>query len=393
MSDPYAYFARVRDEAPVHWNDHHHMWVVTRYRDIVWLLRHPEWFSSSVFQNRPLAAEADKPDAPQALYAMIQSSFTDMLIQHDRPIHTVLRRALHGFFTPKVMTHWRPMVQSIIADLLDRLSPQGEMGLRRDVAAPMTLLVMARLLGLPDLDDAVVRSLSDNLLLIARWRFLPHGQDDRARATAAAIEALHSMLTPLLEVRRSATQDDLLSMFARAEDAGLLSRHQVLANVMMLLMAGHETGINLVCNGVLALLQHPEQWAALTQAPQVAVQTATEECLRYDPPVKSLRRIATQDLELAGEHIRPGEEIRWVIAAANRDPLTFARPNQFDVMRTPNPHLGFGAGIHHCLGVSIARMEGQGSSQSRHLSGLTSLHIFRPSQGQPGLANLIITIE
>jgi pimeloyl-[acyl-carrier protein] synthase len=357
--DPYAYFSRVRTEMPVHWNERHRTWVVTRYRDVVWLLRHPEWFSSAVFQHRPFAPKTAEPDAQQALYTRIQSSFTDMLIQQDRPMHTALRRAIHGFFTPNAIARWRPGVQSIVAALIDRLEPQGAMDFRRDVATPMTLLVMARLLGLPDPDDEALRSLSDKLLLIARWRFLQHGQDGRPCATATAIEDLHRLLTPLIEARTAAPQDDLLSLFAQAEHTGILSRQQVLANVMMLLMAGHETSINLVCNGVLALLQHPEQWAALIQAPQALAQPATEECLRYEPPVKSLRRIATQDLELAGQRIRQGEEIRWVIAAANRDPLVFDRPDQFDVTRTPNPHLGFGTGIHHCLGVGIARMEGQ----------------------------------
>lgn len=359
LHDPYPYFRCVQDEAPVHWNGRHNTWIVTRHEDVVWLLRHPEYFSSVVFQNRPLAPEGPAPETQQVLYHLIQAYFTDMLIQNDRPTHTALRRAVHGFFTPKSMDRWRTEVQSVIATLLDRLEPQGAMDLRHDFAVPMTLLVMARILGLPDSDDDFIRSLSDKLLLIARWRLLPRGQDDRVHATAAAIETLQGYLTPLIEARATAPQDDLLSVLAHGERLGTLSRQQVLANIMMLLMAGHETSINLVCNGTLALLQHPEQWAALTQAPQSLAQTTTEECLRYDAPVKSLRRIAAQDVELVGHSIRQGEEIRWMIAAANRDPRVFTRPDMFDVMRAPNAHVGFGSGIHHCLGVVVARMEGQ----------------------------------
>ncbi len=360
LQNPYPYFRQVQDEAPVHWNDRHNTWIVTRYQDVVWLLRHPEYFSSIVFQNRPLApAEALAPEPQQALYPLIQSYFTDMLIQNDRPIHTALRRAVHGFFTPKSMARWRPVVQSVIQNLLDQLEPQGEMDLRHDFAMPMTLLVMARLLGLPDRDDDFIRSLSDKLLLIARWRILPRGQDDRVYATAAAIEALQDYLTPLIEARSTTPQNDLLTVFAQGEHQGLFSRQQALANIMMLLMAGHETSINLVCNGTLALLQHPEQWVALNQEPQSLALTATEECLRYDAPVKSLRRIAAQDIDLAGHSIQRGEEVRWMMAAANRDPRVFAEPDTFDSTRTPNPHVGFGAGIHHCLGVVVARMEGQ----------------------------------
>ncbi len=359
VHDPYPFFDHLRAEAPVHWNATHNTWILTGYADVIWLLRHPEYFSSVVFQNRPLEPEGSAMETQQALYHLIQSCFNDMLIQNDRPTHATLRQSIHGFFTPKSMGRWRSVVQSVIATLLDRLSPQGEMDLRHDFATPMTLLVMARLLGLPDSDDAFIRSLSEKLLLIARWRLLPRGQDDRVHATAVAIEALHDYLTPLIEARASSPQDDLLSVFAHAEHSGALSRHQVLANITMLLMAGHETSINLVCNGTLALLQHPEQWAALTRAPQSLAQTATEECLRYDPPVKSLRRIAARDIELAGQPIQPGEELRWMIAAANRDPSVFANPHAFDLKRTPNPHVGFGSGIHHCLGVVVARMEGQ----------------------------------
>ena len=356
---PYSYFNRVRAEAPVHWNDRHKTWILTRYDDVVWLLRHPEYFSSVVFQNRPLASEGTVPDSQQTPYTLIQSYFTDMLIQQDRPTHTALRHVIHGFFTPKSVARWRTVVQSVIATLLDRLEPQGAMDLRYDFAIPMTLLVMARLLGLPDRDDDVIRSLSDILLLIARWRLLPRSQDDRVHATAAAIEALHDYLNPLIDARATTPQNDLLSVFAHSERTGALSRHQVVANIIMLLMAGHETSINLVCNGTLALLHHPEQWAVLTQAPPSLAQAATEECLRYDPPVKSLRRVAAQTIELSGHTIRQGEELRWIIAAANRDPSVFDRPDVFDLRRDPNPHVGFGSGIHHCLGVVVARMEGQ----------------------------------
>ncbi len=359
VHDPYSYFSRVRNEAPVHWNDRHQTWVVTRYEDVVWVLRHPEHFSSVVFENRRLGREEDAPETQQVLYDLIQSYFTDMLIQHDRPTHTVLRQAVHGFFTPKSMARWRRVVQMVIADLLDEVEPRGEMDLRQDVAVPMTLFVMAHILGLPDSDHAFIRGLSDRLLLIARWRTLPRGQDERAYDTAGAIESLCDYLTPLIEARAHAPQADLLSVFAHAEGSGILSRQQVLANVMMLLMAGHETSINLVCNGVLALLKHPEPWAALTRSPQSLAQATTEECLRYDAPVKSLRRMTVQDIELAGQTIRQGEAVRWVIAAANRDPRVFSQPDTFDPMRSPNPHVGFGSGIHHCLGVVVARMEGQ----------------------------------
>jgi cytochrome P450 len=132
-----------------------------------------------------------------------------------------------------------------------------------------------------------------------------------------------------------------------------------MANALLLLTAGHETTINLIGNGLLAFLHHPEQWAMFTQAPRQHAVLATEECLRYDPPVKSFTRMAVAEVPWRGKVIRPGERVRWVIASANRDPARFVAPDTFDMHRDPNPHVAFGSGIHHCLGASLARLEGQ----------------------------------
>jgi cytochrome P450 len=139
----------------------------------------------------------------------------------------------------------------------------------------------------------------------------------------------------------------------------VFTRHQVLVNTALLLFAGHETTMNLICNGTLALIRSPDEWARLTADPAGATRLATEECLRYDPPVKSTQRIAVADVERGGKTIREGDRIRWIIAAANRDPRAFDDPDRFDVGRKPNPHVSFGAGIHYCLGVALARIEGQ----------------------------------
>jgi len=139
----------------------------------------------------------------------------------------------------------------------------------------------------------------------------------------------------------------------------VFTRHQVLVNTGLLLFAGHETTMNLICNGLLAFIRHPDQWDRLRADPGGLARTATEECLRYDPPVKSTQRIASEDVELGGQTINAGDRIRWIMAAANRDPAVFPDPDRFDIGRQPNPHLSFGSGIHYCLGVALARMEGQ----------------------------------
>jgi pimeloyl-[acyl-carrier protein] synthase len=148
-------------------------------------------------------------------------------------------------------------------------------------------------------------------------------------------------------------------VLAQGEKAGVFTRHQVLVNTSLLLLAGHETTINLLCNGTLALIRHPEQWGLLKQDPAGRTVRATEECLRYDAPVKSIQRIASQDVEIHGQRLRQHDRIRWFISSANRDPKTFAAPDTFDISRYPNPHVAFGSGIHHCLGATLARLEGQ----------------------------------
>jgi pimeloyl-[acyl-carrier protein] synthase len=166
-------------------------------------------------------------------------------------------------------------------------------------------------------------------------------------------------LSPLVEERIEHPGDDFVSVVASGEKRGIFTRHQVLVNCSLLLLAGHETTINLLCNGTLAFLRHPAQWALFKQNPTGWAKRATEECLRYDPPVKSIQRIAAQDVELRGKVLRQDDRLRWFISSANRDPEVFADPETFDITRDPNPHVAFGSGVHHCLGATLARLEGQ----------------------------------
>ncbi len=162
-----------------------------------------------------------------------------------------------------------------------------------------------------------------------------------------------------MEERVNDPGDDLLSVLASGEKKGVFTRQEVLANAVLLLLAGHETTINLICNGTRALIQHPDQLASFREDPAGRTVRATEECLRYDSPVRSIQRIASQDIELGGKTIRKNDRLRWFISSANRDPEVFTDPDVFDIARYPNPHVAFGSGIHHCLGATLARLEGQ----------------------------------
>ncbi|HEX9870570.1 MAG TPA: cytochrome P450 [Candidatus Tectomicrobia bacterium] len=353
IADPYAYYDRLRDEAPVYWNELYQLWVVTSYEHVVWLTRHHELFSSAVFKNDPRPAYPDIDESDLGLYEYVRQYQADQFIQHDRPEHLEMRKVVHGYFTPKSMEAWRPFVQSAIKDLLDEAQEKGRMDVMRDFATPLPVLVIAQMMGVPREDRAYVRHLAEKLLNIGR------GEPDRMKPLSEGMQGMIDYVSPLVDERIDKPGDDFISILAQGEKAGVFTRHQVLVNTSLLLLAGHETTINLLCNGTLAFIRHPEQWELLKQDPGGRTVRATEECLRYDAPVKSIQRIASQDVEMHGKLLRKSDRIRWFISSANRDPKTFAEPSTFNISRYPNPHVAFGSGIHHCLGATIARLEGQ----------------------------------
>jgi cytochrome P450 len=223
-----------------------------------------------------------------------------------------------------------------------------------DFATPLPVLVIAQMLGIDYQDRQFIRSLAEKLLFIGR------GEVDRMKPLTEGIQDLQEYLAPMVAERVDHPGDDLLSVLATGEKKGVFSRDQVVANAILLLLAGHETTINLICNGTLAFIQHPEQWDKFKANPTQLMKSATEECLRYDSPVKSIQRIAAEDVEMRGEKVlKKDDRIRWIISSANRDPEKFPDADVFDIERYPNLHVAFGSGIHHCLGATLARLEGQ----------------------------------
>jgi len=353
IADPYAYYGRLRDEDPVHWNDAYALWVITRHDDVTWMTRHNELFSSAVFRNDPRPAYPDIDESDLGLYEYVRNYQADQFIQHDRPVHLDMRRIVHGYFTPKAMESWRPFVVNAIKELLDAAEEKGSMDVMRDLATPLPVLVIAQMMGVPAEDRPYVRQLAEKLLYIAR------GEHDRMPILTDGMKGMIEYVCPLVDERIVRPGDDFISVLADGEKRGVFTRHQVLVNTSLLLLAGHETTINLICNGVLAFIQHPDQWALFKEDPVGRAKWATEECLRYDAPVKSIQRLASQDIEMRGKVMEKNDRIRWFISSANRDPEKFANPNTFDITRQPNPHVAFGNGVHHCLGATLARVEGQ----------------------------------
>ncbi len=353
LADPYTYYGRLRDEDPVHWNDIYALWVITRHDDVTWMTRHNELFSSAVFKNDPKPAYPAIDELDLGLYEYVRNYQADQFIQHDRPEHLDMRKIVHGYFTPKAMESWRPFVVNAVKELLDAAEEKGSMDVMRDLATPLPVLVIAQMMGVPAEDRPYVRQLAEKLLYIGR------GERDRMPILTDGMKGMVEYVSPLVDERIAKPGDDFISVLASGEKNGVFTRHQVLVNTSLLLLAGHETTINLICNGTLAFIQHPDQWALYKEDPVGRAKWATEECLRYDAPVKSIQRLASQDIEVRGKVMEKNDRIRWFISSANRDPNVFADADKFDITRQPNPHVAFGNGVHHCLGATLARVEGQ----------------------------------
>jgi cytochrome P450 len=353
IADPYTYYGRLREEDPVHWNEAYELWAVTRYDDLVWLTRHHELFSSAVFKNDPRPAYPAIDESDLGLYEYVKNYQADQFIQHDRPEHLEMRRVMHSYFTPKQMEAWRPFVQDAVKELLDAAEERGEMDIMRDLATPLPVMVIAQMMGVPPSERGYVRQLAEKLLYIGR------GEYDRMKPLTEGMRGMIDYVSPMVDERLANPGDDFISVLASGEKKGVFTRHEVLVNTSLLLLAGHETTINLICNGALAFIRHPDQWEVLKQDPEGLAKSATEECLRFDSPVKSIQRIASQDVEMRGKVLRKADRIRWFISSANRDPEAFDNPIAFDITRHPNQHVAFGSGTHHCLGATLARVEGQ----------------------------------
>jgi len=353
VQDPYTYYGILREEDPVHWNPLYETWVITRYEDVVRSLRHPEFFSSEVYIRDPSPPYPPIVEEDQGLYEFNKTYLSHWFIRRDRPDHLRMRQIPHLQFSPKyIQQRFRTMVQDIIKYLIREVADQGRMDIIQDFAAPLPILVIAEWFGFPKEDREFLRHTSRGVLSIEE------AAADRNEKTANAILTLKEYINPFVEARLANPGDDLLSLMANGERQGLVSRDEVVGNTILLLIAGHQTTINLIANGTLALMRHPAQWELLRDDPPLIVR-ATEEVLRYDSPVKRAPRIIAEDVEMHRKTLHRSERVLIVLSSANRDPRPFSDPDKLDITRYPNPHVAFGGGVHHCLGANLARLEGQ----------------------------------
>jgi cytochrome P450 len=350
--DPYTYYAGLRESDPVHWDESVGAWFVTRYDDVVQVLRQPSHFSSRVLSDDLDPFPPIEP-SDQALFEHVRSNEASAFVRHDRPEHAAMRRTVQLPFTPTAVERWRPVVRELVKSLLDRLMKTGTMDVVNDLGQPLPFMIVTAMMGLPEGDRAQVRAALVQLLE------LRGGDPHRFRRISPAISWLETYLGGLIDERHREPADDLLTLLANAERGGTLSREQSVGNAIFLLHAGQATTAALVSNGVLAFIRNPTQWSELRLGTQERIASAVEEVLRYDPSVKAFDRIASTTTRLEGREIKAGQRLYCVIASANRDPRRFAQPETFDIMRSPNPHLAFGTGFHACMGGGLARLEAQ----------------------------------
>jgi len=340
-ANPYPYFPALLDGPPRRVDLFMPAAVVARYADATIVLRDSERFSV----RRPELLRRARIDpfdgAPTILTA-------------DPPVHTRLRRLVNKAFTPSRVRKLESRIREIAADLLDRGSGGGEVEAMAGLANPLPAIVIAELLGVSPRDHESFKQWSNDLI----GSFGRELATDPSPEGIAAKEALRNYLAGAIEERRARPADDLIGALVTARDENdALTEDELLAFVMLLLLAGNDTTTNLIGNGLLALARHPEQQHRLRQDPGLMAK-AIEEMLRYDPPVQMTVRTPIGTTEVGGTEIGADCLVFVLIAAANRDPAQFPDPDTFDVGREPNDHLSFGGGIHFCLGAPLSRLEG-----------------------------------
>jgi cytochrome P450 len=277
------------------------------------------------------------------------------MVFRDPPDHTRLRSLVSKAFTPRVVEALHPRIQTLADELLDRVERAGAMDLILDFAFPLPVIVIAELLGVPPDDRRQFREWSTALAAAIDVKQTPDAYEKGNRAALDLTAYLHQVVTE----RRRAPRDDLISrLIAVEESGGRLTEAELIATCTLLVLAGHETTVNLIGNGILALLQTRDQMDLLRSQPTL-MPLAIEEFLRYDGPVQMTRRIAGEDVEMAGQRIKRGDDVRILVGAANRDPAAFPDPDRLNITREGKPHRTFGFGIHACLGALLARAEGE----------------------------------
>ena len=378
--NPYPFYEQLREHDPVHWDEVLGFWVFTRYADIDAL-----YTDDRFSRAQGLMRGFDRlSESERQLVQPVYHSFSKTVFYADPPYHTHLRGLMNHAFTPRRVERLRPTIQRIVNELLDAAQPRdGKVDVIRDLAYPLPVMVIAELLGLPASDRERFKKWSDDLFAI-----LGTVRQKPSHLLEQAVQSLHEMtdyVRNLSQKRRESPRDDLLTalLSVTEEDdlacphphtgpssqatgeltreraaSSALTAEELVSNINILLSTGHETTTHLIGNGTLALLQHPDQMQMLRVQPSLLAH-AIEEMLRYDNPVQITYRAALEEADICGKRIRKGDLVNSIVGSANRDSRRFSNPDQFEITRNEGRHLGFGLGIHFCIGAPLVRLEAE----------------------------------
>jgi pimeloyl-[acyl-carrier protein] synthase len=347
LADPYPLFHRLRREDPVHWDTFLHSWVVTRYSDVIRVLRD---FSAQCTPSSDYLTTIGL----SALNPVAKVMVKQMLFL-DPPAHTRIRSLAAAAFTPQRVEVLRSHIRDIVRNLLAKVKPNGRMDVIADLAEPLPSIVTAEMLGLPVADHRQLKLWSQDFAeVLGNFQHNP----DRVAKLLKTTEDMTAYFRSAMR-KENLRPDGLVSSLTNAEIEGdRLTEDEVIANSIITMVGGQETTPNLIGNGVLALLRNPDQLEKL-RANLSLIPSAVEELLRYESPSQQTARLAPEDTELGGKQIRKGQVVRAVMAAANRDPERFPDPDRLDIARPDNRHVAFGYGGHFCFGAPLGRIEGQ----------------------------------
>ncbi|MBB3108490.1 cytochrome P450 [Paenibacillus phyllosphaerae] len=350
-ADPYPFYTALLKEDPLFYIEERGMWVASRYADIQQVLKSPQ-FIREIPQEHQGAPSPDVADDWKPIGEMMHH----WMLLRDPPDHTRLRGLVSHGFSPRAMAQLEQQLRHIASDLAADLADSDTPDLITSFAFPFPVIVIAELLGVPSEDRELFKEWSH---LIAKLLDVSYQTPAFIQQVRVTVLEMTDYFEKLAEERRRNPQEDLISSMLKSQNEGKpISDAELVATCILLLVAGHETTVNLIGNGIQSLLLHPDQQELLVREPSL-IPSAVEEMLRYEPPVQMTGRFIGADVEVSGRLLRKGQHITVLLAAGNRDPEQFADPNRFDIHRSPNRHLSFAAGVHFCLGAPLARMEGE----------------------------------
>jgi pimeloyl-[acyl-carrier protein] synthase len=387
LANPYPLFERLRTEDPVHWDPYLHVWVVTRYADVVRVLRD---FSADC---TPASEQLTRMGLGR-LNPITQVMIKQMLFM-DPPAHTRIRTLAAHAFTPARVERLRTHIREITERLLDAVVAAGHVDVIADLAEPLPCIVTAEMLGVPVEDYRQLKDWSKVFAeMLGNFQYNP----DRVDRVLSTVEEMTAYFRAAMSEQRTRPRDGLVSALMNAEVEGdRLTEEEVIANCIITMVGGQETTTNLIGNGVLSLLRHPDQLQKLRDDPSL-IPSAVEEMLRYESPSQHTVRLAPDDLELGGRQLKKRDAVIAVMAAANRDPERFPDPDRLDITRTDNRHLAFGWAAHFCFGAPLARIEGQIMFEAmlRRMQGWTLEPrplVWRTHLGLRGLTELHVSFD